>query len=170
MRADIKPEILIVMGVSGTGKTTVAAMLAGRLGWPFEEGDDLHPPANVEKMSRGVALDDDDRAPWLAAIARVVDAWRAKGAPGIITCSALKRRYRTIIIGDRPGVRLVYLKGSRAVIAERLAKRQGHFMPAGLLDSQLATLEEPAPDEHAIIVEIGGPPDAVIDRIVDALA
>src|SRR6476646_6878153 len=124
------------MGVSGSGKTTIGRALAKRLGWLFQEGDALHPPENVGKMKAGHPLDDEDRAPWLAAIAVTIDAWRAQGDARIITCSALKRRYREIVIGDRPDVRLVYLEGSRDLIGERVRARRGHFMPASLLDSQ----------------------------------
>jgi carbohydrate kinase (thermoresistant glucokinase family) len=144
-------------------------MLAGRLRWEFEEGDALHPPANVAKMAAGQPLDDADRAPWLALVAAHIDDWLAKGRSGVITCSALKRRYRDVLIGDRPDVRIAYLKGSREVIANRLAARQGHFMPAALLDSQLAALEEPTEDEHPITVEIGARPEVIAARIADEL-
>jgi ribose 5-phosphate isomerase A len=134
------PPILVIMGVSGTGKSTVAQELAARLGWPFEEGDALHPEANVAKMHAGMPLTDADRQPWLERVAAWIDAQRAKKQPGIITCSALKRSYRQIIVGDRPEVRLVYLRGGRDLIAEHLAGRRGHFMPASLLLSQFDTL------------------------------
>jgi len=163
------PVVLVLMGVSGCGKTTVAQILAQRLHWAFEEGDALHPPANVAKMAAGHPLDDADRAPWLAQVADWVDARLDAGASGVITCSALKRSYRALI--DRHGARVefVYLHGSRELIASRLAGRHGHFMPSTLLDSQFATLEEPAPDEPAIRVEIGESPDAIADDIVAAL-
>jgi carbohydrate kinase (thermoresistant glucokinase family) len=161
----IPPQVLVVMGVSGSGKTTVAAMLAGRLHWTFEEGDNLHPASNVEKMHNGIPLTDEDRKPWLAAIADWIDHWRERQEHGVITCSALKRDYRRIIIGDRSDVRLVYLKGDKAVIAKRLAARHGHFMPASLLQSQFDTLEEPTPEERAIEVEIGASPRELVDRI-----
>lgn len=161
--------ILIVMGVSGSGKTTVAVPLAESLGWRFQEGDALHPPANVAKMAAGHPLDDQDRAPWLDAVAAHIDAWRHDGRSGVITCSALKRRYRDVLIGDRPDVRIAYLKGSRELIANRLAARQGHFMPAALLDSQLAALEEPTEDEHPITVEIGPRPEVIAARIAEEL-
>ena len=124
-----RATIVVVMGVSGSGKTTVAAMLAGRLHVHFLEGDDLHPPANVQKMRGGTPLTDDDRWPWLAAIARRIDDWRAAGEGGVVTCSALKRAYRRIIVGDRPEVALVYLQGSQEVIHARMAARHEHFMP-----------------------------------------
>jgi len=160
------PLILVIMGVSGAGKTTIAKVLAARLGWPFEEGDDLHPESNIAKMKGGIPLTDADRLPWLACVAAWIDRQRETGQPGIITCSALKRSYRDIVIGDRPDVRLVYLRGSRDVLAARLAKRKGHFMPASLLESQIATLEEPGPDENPLTVDIGGSSDDVADEII----
>jgi gluconokinase len=163
------PLVLVVMGVSGSGKTTVGALLAGRLGWSFAEADDFHPAANIAKMRSGIPLDDSDRIPWLQAIAAQIDRWRADGRNGVVTCSALKRRYRDIIMGDRPEVRLVYLKGDREVIAHRLAARHGHFMPANLLDSQFADLEEPGPEERPITVEIGDPPAVLVEQIIAAL-
>ena len=163
------PVVLVLMGVSGCGKTTVAQILAERLHWPFEEGDALHPPANVAKMAAGHPLDDADRAPWLARVADWVDARLDAGECGVITCSALKRAYRELI--DRRGARVefVYLHGSRELIASRLSGRHGHFMPSTLLDSQFATLEEPGPDEPAIRVEIGEPPEGIADVIMAAL-
>lgn len=157
------------MGVSGSGKTTIGRDLAARLGWEFLEGDALHPPANVTKMAAGTALEDADRWPWLRAIAACIGAWRARGASGVVACSALKRSYRDILIGARPDVRLIYLQGSRDVIAARLAARQGHFMPPALLDSQFRTLEEPGADENPIAVSIGGPPDAIVAQIMEHL-
>lgn len=161
--------VLVVMGVAGSGKTTVAALLAGRLGCSFAEADDFHPAANIAKMRSGIPLDDADRLPWLRAIAAQIDHWRALGRSGVVTCSALKRRYRDIIIGERPEVRLVYLKGDRELIAHRLVARHGHFMPASLLDSQFADLEEPGPEERPIIVAIGDPPPVLVEEIVAAL-
>ena len=169
MSSSNRPCVVVVMGVSGCGKSTIAAMLAGRMRWEFEEGDALHPPANVAKMASGQPLDDTDRAPWLEAVASYIDRWLENGRSGVITCSALKRRYRDVIIGDRPNVRIAYLKGSRELIANRLAARQGHYMPAALLDSQLAALEEPTEDEHPITVEIGGRPEVIAAQIADAL-
>jgi carbohydrate kinase (thermoresistant glucokinase family) len=167
----MKPMLAaVVMGVSGCGKTTVGQALAARLGWEFVDGDTLHPPANVAKMRAGQPLDDDDRWPWLNAIAARIDAWIERRTPGIITCSALKRRYRERIIGGRAAVRLIYLKGSRELIAARLAERRGHFMPASLLESQFAALEPPAADEHAIVVEIDRPVAAIVEAIVTALS
>jgi carbohydrate kinase (thermoresistant glucokinase family) len=143
--------------------------LAQRLGWLFQEGDALHPPENVAKMKAGHPLDDEDRAPWLAAIAARIDEWRSQGDAGIITCSALKRRYRDIIIGNRADVRLIYLEGSRELIGERVRARRGHFMPATLLDSQFAALEPPAPEENAITVSVDEPIDSIVARIAAAL-
>jgi carbohydrate kinase (thermoresistant glucokinase family) len=161
----IPPQILVVMGVSGSGKTTVAAMLAGRLHWAFEEGDSLHPPENVAKMRSGIPLNDADRLPWLHAIGEWIDHWRERREHGVITCSALKRRYRDIIIGERRDVRLVYLKGSYSLIAERLTSRHGHFMPPTLLKSQFEALEEPGPDESPIVVSVGPSPREIVDHI-----
>ena len=163
------PIVLVLMGVSGSGKTTVAKIIADRLDWAFEEGDALHPPANVAKMAAGHPLDDDDRAPWLAKVADWVDARLDAGESGVITCSALKRKYRALI--DRRGERVefVYLHGSRELIASRLAARQGHFMPSSLLASQFEALEEPTADEPVIRVEIGAAPAAIADAVLDAL-
>ena len=167
--ANNRPVVVVVMGVSGSGKTTVAKLLAERAGWQFQEGDTLHPPANVEKMSAGIPLTNSDRLPWLRKIAETIDAWRAHGESGVVTCSALKRSYRDIIVGDRPDVRLVYLKGSHDLIRQRMAARHGHFMPSTLLDSQFATLEEPSPDENAITVHIEGSPEKIAREIADRL-
>ncbi|HEV2186422.1 MAG TPA: gluconokinase [Stellaceae bacterium] len=161
---------VVVMGVSGSGKSTVGAALADRLGWIFVDGDSLHPAANVAKMQAGQPLDDRDREPWLTAIAGQIDAWIRHGTPGVITCSALRRRYRDRIIGDRADVRLIYLAGTREVIARRLSARHGHFMPASLLDSQFATLEPPEIEENAIAVDIDRPIISIVDRIVTSLS
>ena len=162
--------ILVIMGVSGSGKTTIAEGLAARLGLRFQEGDALHPPANVAKMKGGTPLTDADRLPWLRRIAATIDEWRHAGVPGVVTCSALKRAYRDIIVGGRPDVVLVYPRGSHALIAGRMAARQGHFMPSSLLDSQFATLEEPSPDENAIVASIDQPPGAIVGEVVRRLA
>lgn len=161
--------IIVVMGVSGSGKTTVAAMLAGALGAKFLEGDDLHPRSNVEKMRSGTPLTDADRLPWLQRIAGEIDGWRANGDKGVVTCSALKRAYRDIIVGDRPEVALVYLRGSRELIQHRMAARHEHFMPVGLLDSQFATLQEPADAERPVVVDVEGGPSEIVTRIVERL-
>lgn len=163
------PVVLVLMGVSGSGKTTVAKLIADRLGWAFEEGDALHPPANVAKMAAGHPLDDDDRAPWLAKVADWVDARLDAGQSGVITCSALKRKYRALIDRRGEGVEFVFLHGSRELVAARLSTRQGHFMPASLLASQFETLEEPAADEPVIRVEIAGTPAAIAGAVLDAL-
>jgi carbohydrate kinase (thermoresistant glucokinase family) len=163
------PLVVVLMGVAGAGKSTVGQALSQALGWPFRDADSFHPPANVEKMRRGLPLDDGDRAPWLAAIARWIDERLEQGEPGIVSCSALKRAYRSVIIGAREDVRLVYLTGARELIAGRLEARKGHFMPASLLDSQLATLEEPEAEERAIVVSILPPPREVAGAIVAAL-
>ncbi len=157
------------MGVSGSGKTTIGLRLAKRLGWRFEEGDRLHPPENVAKMKRGHPLNAADRGPWLTAVAEVIDGWRSRGERGMITCSALKQTYRQQIIGDRRDVRLVYLEGSRELIAGRLATRKAHFMPASLLESQLATLEPPGRDENPITISIDQPIELIVERIVGVL-
>ena len=160
------PIIVVVMGVSGSGKSTVAALLAAALGCQFQEGDDLHPPENVEKMRRGTPLTDADRLPWLRKIAEEIDGWRARGECGVLTCSALKRSYRDIIIGDRRDVVLLYLRGSRELIHQRMVASHGHFMPVALLDSQFATLEEPTPDEHPITVDVADNPADIAHEIV----
>lgn len=164
-----RPNVLVVMGVSGSGKTTIAALLAGRLGWEFEDGDDFHPPANVEKMRTGHPLTDEDRWPWLHTIAAWIDAVRAEGRQGIVTCSGLKKAYRDILVGDRPDVRLVYLQGSRETVGRRQAARVNHFMPASLVDSQFQTLQEPGPDESALVVTVDLPPVAIADTILHEL-
>jgi carbohydrate kinase (thermoresistant glucokinase family) len=148
--------VLLLMGVSGSGKTTIALELQRVLRWPYIDGDDLHPAANVERMRSGQPLDDQDRLPWLQAIARWIDDRLAAGEPGIITCSNLKRAYRRITVGDRKGVTLVYLRGDEEVIADRISRRAHQYMPASLLRSQFETLEEPGEDEHAVLVQVHG--------------
>ncbi len=157
------------MGVSGAGKTTIAKALAERLGAVFQEGDDLHPAKNVAKMKSGVPLSDDDRWPWLERVAAWVDAQREAGRAGVVTCSLLKRSYRRMVIGDRPDVWLLYLHGQKSLIAQHMLRRQGHFMPPGLLDSQFEALEEPAPEEHAIVVEVADSIENVIDQATKAI-
>ena len=160
---------LVVMGVSGSGKTAVAERLAKRLGWPFVEGDRLHPAANVEKMRQGIPLTDADRAPWLDRIGEELKSWAADGRSGIMTCSALKRAYRDRIRAARPDVRFVYLKGSEALIGGRVAARHHEYMPASLLRSQFDALEEPAPDEGVVTVDAGGSPDEEVAEVIAAL-
>jgi gluconokinase len=164
-----QPVVVVLMGVSGSGKTTIAALLAAALGCQFQEGDDLHSRENVEKMRRRTPLTDADRMPWLHKIAEEIDGWRARGECGVLTCSALKRSYRDVIIGGRQNVALVYLKGSRDLIHQRVAARHEHFMPIALLDSQFATLEEPTPEEHPIVVDVGGKPGEIAHDIVRQL-
>jgi gluconokinase len=159
--------VLVLMGVSGSGKTTVGRLLATRLGWQYADADDFHPPANVAKMAAGHPLTDDDRWPWLRAIGAWIDARIAKREPGVVTCSALKRKYRDLI--RRPEAQLVHLQGSIDVIAPRLAARHDHFFKTALLASQFADLEPPSPDEHAITVPIDRDPSQVVDGIIAAL-
>lgn len=151
---------IVVMGVAGSGKTVVGQALATRLGRPFVDADDLHPTANVEKMRRGEPLNDDDRAPWLDA----VGATLAGGSAPVVACSALKRTYRDRLRAAASGMRFVHLHGDRALIAERMAAREDHFMPLSLLDDQLATLEPLDADEHTIVVGIDQPVDAIVDE------
>ncbi|WP_375479718.1 gluconokinase [uncultured Jatrophihabitans sp.] len=155
------------MGVSGCGKSTVGGVLHGRVGWPLCEGDDLHPPANVAKMAAGHALTDEDRRPWLALVRAWIDARVAADGAGLVTCSALKRAYRDVL--REPHVVFVHLDGTREQLLARLAGRHGHFMPAALLDSQLATLEKPDADEQAIRVDIAAPAAVQANEIVDIL-
>lgn len=162
----IGKTVLLLMGVSGSGKTTIALELKRVLGWPYIDGDDLHPAANVEKMRSGHPLDDQDRLPWLQAIARWIDDRLAAGEPGIITCSDLKRAYRTITVGDRAGVTLVYLRGDEHLIADRISQRKHQYMPASLLRSQFETLEEPGEDEHAVVVPVLG---SVVETVTELL-
>jgi gluconokinase len=164
-----KPVVLVLMGVSGCGKTTVAAILSGRLNWEFEEGDALHPQANVDKMSAGHPLNDEDRAPWLEKVAEWVEERLDAGQNGLITCSALKRSYRDVISRRGAGVEFVYMAGSRELIAARLMARHGHFMPPSLLDSQFADLQEPTADENAIRVDVGPAPSAIAQTIMQKL-
>jgi gluconokinase len=154
--------IVVVMGVSGSGKTTIAAGVARQQGWILLEGDTFHPPANIAKMKAGTALTDDDRWPWLRAIAAKEDELLAAEQSAVVACSALKRSYRDILLGGRPDTVLVYPRGAKALIMERMQQRKDHFMPPALLDSQFVTLEEPEPDEHPIVVDIGGPAESVI--------
>jgi carbohydrate kinase (thermoresistant glucokinase family) len=161
--------VVIVMGVSGSGKTTIGRLLAAELGWSFLEGDDFHPRANVEKMAAGLPLDDADRLPWLHALRDLVDRCLATGENAVLACSALRRSYRQILGTDRPEVSLVHLQGSFAQIDRRLAARQGHFMPRALLASQIAALEEPQEGE-AVAVSVDGTPEEIVRKIRVQLA
>ncbi len=163
------PSVIIVMGVSGVGKSTIAEALDKQLRWPFQEGDALHPPSNVQKMHAGIPLTDEDRAPWLAAIKSWIDARIEADEPGLVTCSALKRRYRDFLIAGRGQVRVLYLKADEHVIEERIERRTGHFMPPALLDSQLHTLEEPAADEHPIVVDVEGSLEQTVAAAMKAI-
>ncbi|RJF75103.1 gluconokinase [Rhodopseudomonas palustris] len=169
MTADEAPRALIVMGVSGSGKTSVGKALAERLGWSYEDADDFHPPANVAKMSAGHPLNDDDRWPWLRAIAAEIDKVADGGGRVVFGCSALKRSYRDVLVHGRADTRIVYLDGSRETIAARIAARHHHFMPPGLLDSQFATLEPPGADEQPIVVGIDNTIEQIVDGIVAQL-
>lgn len=163
------PCALVVMGVSGSGKTTIGEVLAARLGWRYEDADTFHPAANVAKMSAGQPLTDEDRWPWLKAIAAEIDRVCETGGHVVIGCSALRRVYRDILVHGRTDIRIVYLAGSQQLIAGRLSRRQGHFMPAALLASQFRTLEPPGEAEHALTVSIDAPVDAIVDDILDQL-
>ena len=160
---------IVVMGVSGSGKSTIASMLAQRLHWVYEDADWFHPKSNIEKMHHGEPLNDEDRWPWLRAIAEWIDATRSAGGHGVVACSALKRAYRDILIGDRRDVRLVFLKGDRDLIARRIAARADHFMPSTLLESQFAALQEPQADERPIVVTIVPHPREIVEAIVSEL-
>ncbi|MEH2591896.1 gluconokinase [Bradyrhizobium sp. AZCC 1721] len=166
---DRTPSALVVMGVSGSGKSTIADRLARRLGWRYEDGDRFHPPANVVKMSAGHPLTDEDRWPWLWAIADEIDRLSGSGEHAVIACSALKRAYRDILVHGRDDVRIVFLDGTQDLIAARLAARKGHFMPPGLLASQFRTLEPPGAGERPITVSIDAPVENIVDDIVRQL-
>lgn len=163
------PCALIVMGVSGSGKSTIAEALGERLGWRFEDGDSFHPASNVEKMRAGHPLTDEDRWPWLNAIADEIARVCNKGEHVIIACSALKHAYRDVLLRGRDDVRFVFLKGTQELIADRLAHRKGHFMPSGLLTSQFNTLEPPEASEHVITASIDETVEAIVDGIVRQL-
>ena len=163
----MKPPLVVVMGVSGAGKSTVGALLAERLGLAFHDADDFHPPANVAKMRAGQPLTDADRAPWLDAIGAHLAAQHGQGC--VVTCSALKRAYRDRLRALAPEARVVLLPGDDALVAARQAARQGHFMPASLVASQFATLEAPAPEEGAIALDVAAPPEMLADQAIRAL-
>jgi gluconokinase len=161
--------IVLVTGVSGSGKTTVGGLLAGRLGWAFEDGDVLHPAANIAKMRAGHPLTDADRWPWLRLVGEWMDARVASGLPAVVACSALKRSYRDLLRAGRPWLRLVLLRGDRDLLTSRLAARHGHFFDPHLLASQLADLELPQPDEDVLVVPIAGPPGVIAGEIMRRL-
>ncbi|MDQ0820176.1 gluconokinase [Arthrobacter sp. V4I6] len=167
MAKTAQQPVLVIMGVSGSGKSTVAGLVAGRLGWDLAEGDDLHPPANVAKMQAGQPLTDDDRWPWLESIAEWIRARTAAGTPGVVTCSALKKRYRDVLRGE--GVVFVFLEGSKDRISDRLASRHGHFMPPALLASQFDALEAPMEDENFIALCVSATPAEEAQEIIDRL-
>lgn len=160
------PPILLITGVSGSGKSTIGRLLAARLGWTYAEADDFHPDSNIAKMAAGQPLDDADRAPWLAAIGAWIDETTRAGQPAVVSCSALKRAYRDTLREGRPNVRLIYLDADHQIISERLAAREGHFFPARLLDSQFHDLERPDPDEHALMVDVDATPEQIVDRLL----
>lgn len=163
------PAVLVVMGVSGCGKSTVAGLVAEHLGWELEEGDALHPEANIAKMSSGQPLTDEDRWPWLERVAEWAEARLAVGSGGVITCSALKRSYRQLLGRRGSGIVFVHLVGSRELLAQRLSEREGHFMPPTLLDSQLADLEPLGVDEPHVRVEVGPPAAELARQVVEEL-
>ena len=169
MAVEKAPCALIVMGVSGSGKSTIGESLAERLGWPYEDADQFHPKSNVAKMSAGQPLTDEDRWPWLKAIATEIDRVCDAGEHAVIGCSALRRVYRDILVHGRTDIRLVYLEGAQALIADRIARRKDHFMPPALLTSQFNTLEPPTSDEHPLTVSIDGSIAAIVDAILRQL-
>ena len=161
--------IIVLMGVSGCGKTTIGTNLARCLNWEYQEGDALHPQKNIVKMSEGIPLNDDDRKPWIARIADWIETRCIAGRDGVISCSALKEVYRQTIRGTQTDVQFVYLRGSRELLSDRLAYRKDHFMPPNLLESQLELLEEPSIDEQAMVVTIDSTPEKIVQKICDSL-
>jgi gluconokinase len=162
--------VIVVMGVSGCGKTTIASGLAGRLGWPFAEADNFHSQANVAKMRSGIPLGDEDRWPWLDALAEGIDGRRAEGRDCVVACSALKRAYRERLARGHRDLRFVYLRGDYKTVSSRLAGRTGHYMPLALLETQFDTLEEPGPEEQPLVLDIGESPEGMVDAIILALS
>ncbi len=160
---------VLLMGVSGCGKTEIGQRLAAALGWPFHDGDGFHPPENVERMRQGTPLTDVHREPWLDAIAADLARTVASGRGGVYACSALARRYRQRLGLPHPAIRLVHLAGEKETIRRRLEARRGHFMPASLLESQLAALEPPTPEEDALVVDVGQDPETIVRHIIAAL-
>jgi gluconokinase len=168
-QSDEKP-LIVVMGVAGSGKTTIASGLAEKLGVPFVEGDSLHPAANVKKMASGIPLTDEDRWPWLEAIGERMEVERVTGHGVVVSCSALRHVYRDCLRKKVNGkVHFILLDGSRELITDRMKQRKGHFMPPALLDSQFATLEKPTPDEHAVILDISHPVPALLTEAAKSL-
>ncbi|MBO2448109.1 gluconokinase [Actinomadura barringtoniae] len=158
------------MGVSGSGKTTIGELLGRRLGWEYADADHFHPKANIEKMAAGQPLTDVDRAPWLGAIAQWVTDHLEHGTPGVVSCSALRRRYRDqVLLNGRPDVKGVYLDGDRDLIAERMRIRPGHFFKVEMLDTQFEALELPEPDEHILSVPVNGTPEETVELILKGL-
>jgi len=163
--------LVVVMGVAGSGKTTIASGLAKTLGVPFVEGDSLHPPANVKKMANGIPLTDEDRWPWLEAIGERIEVERVTGHGVVVSCSALRHAYRDCLRKKVHGpVQFILLDGSPELIGDRMKKRKGHFMPPALLDSQFATLEKPTPDEHAVILDISHTVPALLAEAIHSVA
>jgi len=159
--------VVLLMGVAGSGKTTIGRQLAGDLGWKFADADDFHPPANVAKMSAGIPLEDSDRAPWIAAIRLYIETRLERNEHAVVTCSALKEKHRAILLGESPQVKLVYLRGTRELLWSRINSREGHFMKPAMLDSQLATLEEPA---NALVIDIAQSPEKITAALRQAVA
>jgi carbohydrate kinase (thermoresistant glucokinase family) len=168
-KSRVTGQAVLVMGVSGSGKSTVGELLAHRLGWPFLDADDVHPPANIAKMTAGVPLTDADREPWLQAIAAWLARGRVESESVVVACSALKRRYRDLLRAAAPGLRLVYLASDPELLSQRVAHRRGHFFPIGLLHAQLRDLEVPGADEDPIVVDAAQPPEKIVDSVELAL-
>ena len=160
-------RFFIVMGVSGSGKTSVGKSLAGRLGWDYYDADDFHPPANIVKMGSGIPLDDSDRVPWLAALHDLISSSLQADRPGVLACSALKERYRQHLIGDQVDVQIIYLKGSYELIWSRMEKRTDHYMKPHMLRSQFETLEEPT---NAVTIDISRSVDEIVQEIISSLS
>jgi gluconokinase len=164
-QATPSPRFVLVIGVSGSGKTTVGRAVAARLGWDFYEADDVHPAENVAKMAAGIPLSDADRLPWLQALHTLIAASLERGRPGVMACSALKERYRRILLEGTTGVAIVFLKGDYELFYSRMATRTGHYMGPGMLRSQFADLEEP---KRALVIDAALPVDEIVEQIVDA--